>query len=45
MWGALVEATVVYTDYGFSNGMKFGIERAEKEGRPVEYRRLYPDAG
>ena len=41
LWGALAEATVVYTDYGFSRGMKFGIERAEKKGRPVEYRRLY----
>lgn len=45
VWGALAEATVVYTDYGVSNGMKFGIERAEKEGRPVEYRRLYSNGG
>ena len=41
VWGALADATVVYVDYGFSGGMKFGIERAEKEGRPVEYRRLH----
>ena len=41
-WGSLAEATVVYTDRGISGGMKFGIERAEKEGRPVEFRKLYP---
>ena len=42
VWGSLAVATVVYTDYGISGGMKFGIERAEKEGRPVEFRKLYP---
>ena len=42
VWGSLAEATVVYTDYGISGGMKFGIEIAEKEGRPVEFRKLYP---
>lgn len=40
-WGSLAEATVVYTDRGISGGMKFGIERAGKESRPVEYRKLY----
>lgn len=39
-WGSVAEATVVYTDYGISNGMKEGIKRAETEGRPVEYRQL-----
>ena len=39
-WGAEAEATVVYTDRGISRGMTFGIERAEREGRPVEYRSL-----
>ena len=43
VWGSLAEATVVYTDRGISGGMKFGIERAWKEGRPVEYRKLYED--
>lgn len=38
--GKTFYATVVYTDRGISNGMKYGIERAEKEGRPVEYRTL-----
>jgi hypothetical protein len=39
-WGVVAEATVVYTDRGISVGMKYGIERAEKEGRPVEKRTL-----
>lgn len=32
--------TVVYIDRGISNGMKYGIERAETEDRPVEYRSI-----
>ena len=40
-WGRLGEATVVYVDRGISRGMKYGIERAQKEGRPVEYHALY----
>lgn len=40
-WGFVAEATVVYMDYGISNGMKEGIKRAEAEGRPVEYRQLF----
>ncbi len=39
-WGNLAEASVVYVDRGISKGMKFGIARARKEGRPVEYRSL-----
>lgn len=39
--GAYAVATVVYTDLGISGGMRYGIERAEQEGRPVEYRSLY----
>lgn len=39
-WGAEAEATVVYVDRGISRGMQYGIERAQREGRPVEYRRL-----
>ena len=38
--GRYAVRTVVYTDRGISNGMKYGIERAESEGRPVEYRSL-----
>jgi hypothetical protein len=36
----LVKKTVVYTDLGFSGGMKFGISDAEKIGHPIEYRQL-----
>jgi hypothetical protein len=39
-WGAEAAATVVYTDRGISRGMEYGIARAEREGRPVEYRSL-----
>lgn len=39
-WRDLAEATVVYTDLGVSDGMKLGIEDADKKGRPVEYRTL-----
>jgi hypothetical protein len=40
IWGELADATVVYTDRGISNGMRLGIERAVRSGRPVEYRSL-----
>lgn len=39
-WGSVADATVVYTDLGISGGMQIGIERAEREGRPVEKRAL-----
>jgi hypothetical protein len=39
-WGEAAEATVVYIDRGISNGMRHGIARAEKLGRPVVYRTL-----
>lgn len=41
VWGLVADATVVYIDYGISNGMKEGISRAETEGRPIEYRQLF----
>jgi hypothetical protein len=40
VWGGAADATVVYTDRGMSRGMKYGIENAEKAGRPVEFRTL-----
>lgn len=40
IWGPYAEATVVYTDRGISPGMRYGIERAREDGRPVEYRTL-----
>jgi hypothetical protein len=39
-WGAVAEATVVYTDRGISRGMQYGIANAERAGRPVEYRTI-----
>lgn len=40
VWGVEAAATVVYIDHGISRGMAFGIERAFREGRPVEYRKI-----
>jgi len=40
-WGCVAEMTAVYTDYGMSNGMRLGTQRAESEERPVEYRQLF----
>lgn len=39
--GAFASKTVVYIDRGISPGMQYGIDRAEQEGRPVEYRSLF----
>lgn len=39
-WGKNAVKTVVYTDFGISKGMEYGIELAIKEGRDVEYRKL-----
>ena len=40
VWGKFASKTVVYTDLGISSGMKKGIERAQSEGRQIEYREL-----
>lgn len=37
-WGRVAEATIVYADYGISSGMQKGIDRANQEGRLVEWR-------
>lgn len=42
-WGSAADATVIYQDFGISDGMKRGIQRAKAEGRPIEYRRLHKD--
>ena len=39
-WGSVAQKTVVYIDKGISRGMKYGIEKAKKEGRPIEFRSL-----
>jgi hypothetical protein len=40
-WGEVAEATIVYTDRGISEGMRCGIARAERQGRPVILRSLH----
>ena len=37
-WGTVAAATVCYTDFGVSNGMKLGIEAALKAGRIIHER-------
>jgi hypothetical protein len=39
-WGDRADATVVYTDRGTSRGMVYGINNADRAGRPVELRIL-----
>jgi hypothetical protein len=36
-WGAHAAVTVVGVDRGISTGMRYGIERARAEGRPIEW--------
>ncbi|MEK7211263.1 MAG: hypothetical protein AAB731_01385 [Patescibacteria group bacterium] len=36
----MAEKSVVYTDFGMSRGMEYGVQRAKTEGRPVEFRTL-----
>lgn len=43
-WGKVAQETIVYTDRGISNGMKYGIQRAQADGRPITYRSLYKGA-
>ena len=40
-WGKQAEKTVVYTDFGISSGMQYGIDNAKENNRPIEYRKLY----
>lgn len=39
-WRELATKSVVYVDYGISNGMKYGIEKAKADGKTIEYRRI-----
>jgi hypothetical protein len=39
-WRRLAAKTVVYTDRGLSDGMRYGIEHAHQLGQAVEYREL-----
>jgi len=40
-WGKHAALTAVYADLGISPGMRQGIERAQLEGRTVEFRFLH----
>ena len=40
LWGAQAKKTVVYEDFEYSNGMKYGIENAKRAGRTIEIRKL-----
>jgi len=42
-WKAFADATVVYTDYGITPGMEYGIAVAKKAGVPIEYRIILGD--
>ncbi len=39
-WGPAAELTAVYVDLGITEGMAQGIERATREGRPLEFRNV-----
>lgn len=39
-WGKCANKTVVYTDFGISDGMKEGIQSAEDLGKEIEFRSL-----
>ena len=39
-WRKVADASIVYTDLGITNGMRYGIEAAENAGVVVEYRLL-----
>ena len=39
-WNAHAELVAVYENLGISNGMQWGIDKANQLGIPVEYRKL-----
>ncbi len=39
-WRDVADLTVVYTDLGVTKGMQYGIDDANRKGRPVEMRTL-----
>ena len=40
-WRIVAEAHVVYTDYGISRGMEYGINTAKKSRIPIEFRNIF----
>jgi hypothetical protein len=39
-WRHVSDGTVVYTDFGMSRGMQYGVDAAKASGKSVEYRTL-----
>ncbi len=39
-WGKEAEKTVIYTDYGISSGMEWGVKSANENNRTIEYRQI-----
>lgn len=39
-WRGVAQKTVVYTDHGISDGMRYGIDAAVRDNIPVEYRSI-----
>ena len=39
-WRKVAELTAVYADYGITSGMQYGIGLAERQGIPIEERRI-----
>lgn len=39
-WRRVADASVVYEDYGISQGMAYGVAMALERGIPVEYRNI-----
>lgn len=39
-WRFVADKTVVCTDLGISDGMRYGIEAARRSGVPIEYRSI-----
>lgn len=39
-WKEVAQKHVVYTDYGISEGMQYGIDYSVKKSIPIEFRRL-----
>lgn len=39
-WGEKADLVAVYTDFGISKGMRYGIEAAKSANIPIVYRRL-----
>ena len=42
MWGGKAKYSFVFTDFGMSRGMIYGVDAAKRVGRPVRYIRLGP---